>query len=506
MRSFVRWDQIESAGPGRWDAAQIGALDELTDSARARNIKVLVVVLGAPSWANGSTDALVPPRDPADYARFVGTMSARYKGRIAAWEIWNEPDDAQFWHGHVSPAAYAPLLRGAYRAIKDADPAALVLAGASTGNDYPFLEGLYAAGAGDAFDGVASHTDTACALASPDQYYREKGRVGRFSFLGFRETHAVLEANGHGDKPIFLSEIGWSATRTQCARGASSGQKAGGVTEAQQAAYLKLAYRCLSFHPYVRAALWFSARDVTQDDTELGRYGLLRWDGSRRPAWDALASVVRDGPGDSACGDFAGPRVTRARADGGRRLRPLAADPRHGERRPEQARAGSALYAGGRKIRSFTHGLQNGKPVEIEWMGARQLPYGPVTVTVEALDEYGNTTRTEIPVTRVNPAAMPAQAARVALKLTGSGLLRRISGQVAAPNAAFQPGGKVRISWQYLRKGRWVTLHKRSKNANRPFAYSQRLRKRGRWRVVADYSGAPPFKPSRKVLAAFRAR
>ena len=39
------------------------------------------------------------------------------------------------------------------------------------------------------------------------------------------------------------------------------------------------------------------------------------------------------------------------------------------------------------------------------------------------------------------------------------------------------------IEWQYLRKGRWVTLHKRSKNANRPFGYAQRLRKAGRWRV-----------------------
>ena len=121
-----------------------------------------------------------------------------------------------------------------------------MLAGASTGNDYPFLEGLYAAGAGDAFDGVASHTDTACLVTPPDVYYREDGRVGRFSFLGFRETHAVLEAHGQGDKPIFLSEIGWSATRDACARGASAGKKAAGVSEAQQAAYLKLAYRCLA--------------------------------------------------------------------------------------------------------------------------------------------------------------------------------------------------------------------------------------------------------------------
>ena len=62
------------------------------------------------------------------------------------------------------------------------------------------------------------------------------------------------------------------------------------------------------------------------------------------------------------------------------------------------------------------------------------------------------------------------------------------------------------ITWQYKRKGRWVTLHKRSKNANRPFAYAQRLRKAGRWRVVANYSGAAPFAAARSQALSFSAR
>ena len=505
VRSFVRWDQIEPAGPGRWDAGQISAVDELVESARLRNVKVLVVVLGAPSWANGSPDAFVPPRDPNDFGRFLGAMSARYSGRIAAWEIWNEPDDQQFWHAPVSAAAYAPMLRSAHKAIKDADPATLVLAAASTGNNYPFLEDLYAAGAGDSFDGVASHTDTACLITSPDQYYRENGRVGRFSFLGFRETHAVLASHGHGDRPIFLTEIGWSATKLPCERGASAGKKAAGVSEAQQAAYLKLAYRCLNLYPYVRAALWFSARDVTAHDTELGRYGLLRWDGSHRPAWDALASVARSGPGLGHCGDFTAPRVSvqaptaGAVYDRSLKIRVAARD--------DQSRLGRiTLYASGQKIRSFTDGLRNDKAVEIEWMGARNLPYGPVDVTVEALDEFGNTTRQAIPVTRVDPATMPALRAKVATRLSGRGLVRTVRGRVNAPGAAFQPKGKLRISWQYRRKGRWVTLHKRSKNANRRFSYRQRLRKPGRWRIVIEYRSAPPFKSSKTVLRSFRAR
>ena len=81
-----------------------------------------------------------------------------------------------------------------------------------------------------------------------------------------------------------------------------------------------------------------------------------------------------------------------------------------------------------------------------------------------------------------------------------------MSGKVTAPGAAFKPGGKVVITWQYKRKGRWVTLHKRSKNASKPFAYAQRLRKAGRWRVVASYTGAAPFAPARSATLSFRAR
>ena len=86
---------------------------------------------------------------------------------------------------------------------------------------------------------------------------------------------------------------------------------------------------------------------------------------------------------------------------------------------------------------------------------------------------------------------MPAQ--RPVVKLAAQrarACKRKVRGQVTAPARRSCPAGKVVIEWQYKRKGRWVTLHKRSKNANRPFTYAQRLRKPGRWRVVARYKGA----------------
>ncbi len=507
VRAFLRWDQVEPSGPGRWDPAALAGLEQYTALAQLKGIKVVAVVTGAPQWANGSTDPYVPPRDPADFGRFLGSLAARERGKVAAWEIWNEPDENDFWHGPVGAQHYAPLLQAAHLAISEADPTTLVLAGASTGNDYPFLEGLYAAGAGDSFDGVAVHTDTACLVTPPNTYYREAdGRVGRFSFLGFREVHAVLERNGHGDRPIIMTELGWSATKTRCSRGASAGKKAAGVTEAQQAAYLKLAYRCLSFYPYVRAALWFNLTDTSAQDTELTRYGLQRADGSKRPAFDALTQIGRGNVGSEPCGDFTAPSLevispaTDSVYDRSLTIEAVAKD--------DLSELGRiSFYANEKKIRSFTgNALRGGRPVGIEWMGARMLPYGPVRVTVEALDQYGNTSTRDITVRRVNPALMPAQRPLVKVKLSGTGLKRTIAGRVAAPGAAFLPGGKVVIEWQFRRKGRWVTLHKRSKNANRSFRYSQRLRKKGRWRVVVRYKGVAPFKPARSRPVSFSAR
>lgn len=507
VRAFVRWDQVEPDGPGVWMPGSLRELEGWTAIARLRGLRVVATVVGAPRWANGSGDPYVPPRDPGDYARFLNALAARERGRVAAWEIWNEPDEKDFWHGPVGPEHYAPLLKAAGRAVREADPSALVLAAPSTGNNYRFLEGLYAAGAGEAFGGVAVHTDTACLTTRPDSYYREAdGRVGRFSFLGFREVHDVLALHGHAERPVIMTELGWSATRMRCERGASAGRKAAGVGEAEQASNLRLAYHCLSFYPYVRAALWFSLRDTAAADGEMTRYGLQRHDGSRRPAFDALAAIGKGTPaGSGECGDFAPPSLTvLAPAPGALYDRSLAIEVSARDAKSKLGRI--SFNANGRRIRSFTGGdLANGRRIGIEWMGARDLPYGPVTVTIEALDEFGNTVRREIVVQRVDPAALPARRPRIALRLSGRGVNRRVRGKVSSKGFAFKPGGKVVVQWQYRRKGRWVTLHKRSANANRPFDQRQRLRKPGRWRVLAQYSGEKPFLPARSSRS-FRAR
>lgn len=57
---------------------------------------------------------------------------ARYRGKIAAWEIWNEPDLTEYWKG--SAGECAELVKQAAIAMRQADPnVVLVLGGMSWG-------------------------------------------------------------------------------------------------------------------------------------------------------------------------------------------------------------------------------------------------------------------------------------------------------------------------------------------------------------------------------------
>ena len=154
-----------------------------------------------------------------------------------------------WWAGGPNPAAYAQLLEASYPAIKAAEPSATVVLGGLTGNDYQFLEGVYQAGGKGSFDAVGVHTDTACNKLSPYEFLRGAGnRLIPDSFLAYREVHAVMLANGD-DKPIWMTELSWRTTNATCAEGAWAGRRPQGVSEEQQATYLRQAYHCLARRP-----------------------------------------------------------------------------------------------------------------------------------------------------------------------------------------------------------------------------------------------------------------
>ena len=69
IRRFVRWDTLQPTRGGAFNSAAISYLDELTSLAAIKGHKVQLTLIGSPQWANGSSDYLVPPSNPSEFAR-----------------------------------------------------------------------------------------------------------------------------------------------------------------------------------------------------------------------------------------------------------------------------------------------------------------------------------------------------------------------------------------------------------------------------------------------------
>ena len=534
VRIFALWKDFEPNAKGEYPSNDVNlanivkTFDDAIRQINAAGAQPLFVVTEAPAWANGSSDVNVPPSNPADFGDFLKRFAAHNKaiGTVAGYEVWNEPDENQFWHPAPNAGQYTALLKAAYAGIKAGDPAATVVAGPMTGNDYAWLENLYTAGAAGSFDVVAVHTDTACLDRGPDEFYRENGALARYTFLGYRTVHESMAAHGDGNKPIWMTELGWSSTNgspTSCTRGQWAGQKPSGVSEAAQAAFLSKAYSCLANDPYVTIASWFTMRDTADHAVdELNHYGLLRTDGSGKPALSAFKAVAAAGGGQAGpCGDFDAPAIRVIKPTPGQQfvdkldLQASAADSGVGVARI------TFTYDTNVEVRNFTDGLANNVPVGLApWQGSGKLGLGPHTVIVTALDKNGNTSTVQVPVVKVSASQLKStltptiklktkkvkctkkRECKVAGSISRAAAVKALKG-AAVPSL----GGKVAVEWQFKnKKGKWRKLAGGLKPASKPFTFKTKLKNKGSWRVRVVYQGQAPWKKASSKFLTFKVK
>jgi len=391
VRMFAPWPDLEFSR-GVYNEGWLNAYEQ-SFKTLPPGTKVLLDVVDSPEWETGSTDEHMPPANPEDYAAMLNFIAHRFAGHVDAYEIWNEEDAPIWWTGAPDPAAYTRLLQAAYPAIKAADPSATVLVGGLTGNDYSFLEDLYADGAKGYFDAVGVHTDTACDILPPYTFLRgTDNRILPDSFLGYREVHAVMVANGD-DKPIWMTEMSWRTTTATCSEGAWAGQKAEGVSEEQQATNLAEAYHCLDEDPYVKVGLWFPLQDEAGVSS-----GLMQADGAHKPSYGAMKAYAHNGDSLSEpCGVFTGPRISIASPSNNYSYSgPL----------PIRVSASSSvgvfrirLEIDGKLIRNYDgDSYPDSLTGAIEWQGAKHIPLGRHTLTFLAYDKERNVSEASITI------------------------------------------------------------------------------------------------------------
>lgn len=202
LRMSIDWPSIErQRGVYDWSQAE-----RVVKAARQRGLKVLAVVAYTPSWARGFwTRQTAPPTDSSLYGEFAGVVARHFGKRIAAYEIWNEPNLSRMFGGKVNVAKYAQLLKVGYAAIKAVRPRATVIsAGLSPDGTDPgaFMRGVYAHGAGDSFDAAALHPY----IGTGDTRYTMRRMSGMIT-----DVRDVMDKHGDRSHEIWLTEFGTSA-------------------------------------------------------------------------------------------------------------------------------------------------------------------------------------------------------------------------------------------------------------------------------------------------------
>lgn len=303
------WRNIEGEIKGAYDWYRP---DLIVDMAEQAGLKLIVRLDQQPLWSvralpDEQITANQPPVNYQDFGDFCGALAARYKGRITAYQVWNEPNLSREWGERApNPAEYTELLRVCYEAIKAADPDAIVISAglAPTGTPPPiampdtdFLQGMYDAGAASYFDVLGVHapgfkappeTDPAV-VADPDAGY---GGQRFFAFRHVEDMRAIMVANGDGRKQVAILEMGWMLQQE-----IHNSYTWHGVTEQEQADYLVRAYQYATQHwqPWIgpMMTVYIADYDWQPEVNEQWWWAIVLPDGTPRLAYYALRDMEK---------------------------------------------------------------------------------------------------------------------------------------------------------------------------------------------------------------------
>lgn len=200
-----QWQGLQPE-PKKWNWETLDAEVE-----KAKGVPIVLVLGTTARWASVRPDeenvpwpdrpgTTAPPKRIEDWEKYVAAVAQRYRGKVRAYELWNEPTSAWFWAG--SPEELAKLTRSAARVLRSIDPKAIILSpsGTQTQDKYrdyiAWFEEFARAGGMEGVDAVAWHLYTDG--APEEKLLRDVLKV--------REMMGRL---GLGDRELWITEGGY---------------------------------------------------------------------------------------------------------------------------------------------------------------------------------------------------------------------------------------------------------------------------------------------------------
>lgn len=317
VKQIFSWQDLEPA-QGTWEFSRA---DEIVNEVEAKGVKLVVRLSDAPEWAHPSIGSSTegdfldaPPEDNSHFADYCGAIATRYKGRIAAYQIWNEPNLAREWGGKTPNAAdYVALLAVCSEAIRAADPAAILISAglAPTGTydaqvipDDIYFQSMYDAGFQNYVDvaGVNAPGYNFPPEVSPDEAVAQ-GSQRFFTFRRVEDMREIMVKNGDAARQMAILEMGWTTDRVHPSYSWYA------VTKDEQADYLVRAYQYAAerWRPWMglMSTIYLADPSWTEDDEQYW-WSVDVGSGSIGKSFIALANMAK----------YCGERVIPARDPG----------------------------------------------------------------------------------------------------------------------------------------------------------------------------------------------
>ena len=196
---MLDWAEINSSA-GVYHFERLDAYVQLN---QARGADVVYTFGRTPQWASSQPDTpgpygageCAPPADLRNWDNYVTAIVSHAGSRITYWELWNEPQDPEYYCGDIK--TLLTMAQHAYRIIKSINPAAQVITPTVSASEGPaWLDKYLAEGGGDYADIISFHgycNAEAESISSVVSRYRE-----------------VMRTHGQSSKPLWDTEADWA--------------------------------------------------------------------------------------------------------------------------------------------------------------------------------------------------------------------------------------------------------------------------------------------------------
>jgi hypothetical protein len=241
------------------------------DRGREAGKKIVAVLAYDVPWLypNGKERRYIAPENVPLFLNFVEKTVDHFRGRVDAWEIWNEPN-FMFWKG--SDKEFFELARLTALKIRETDPHANILGGAFWRVPKGFIRDMFKAGAFENVDGLAFHPYALNPGSAVKLYDKFVSLLSEFNYSG----------------PLWITETGYP----------TGGWYPNSVSEDEQPAYVVKTITGIAARG-ARALLWYQLFDPynkgesPRPGNSEDYFGLLYPDYSRKKGFYAYSLCAK---------------------------------------------------------------------------------------------------------------------------------------------------------------------------------------------------------------------